>query len=402
MIASLLFWVALIGIVHTYIAYPLLLKLLSLAKGPPTQSESLSHKSKVKGDSENEDFPAVTILFAAYNEESVIEQKIHSCFSSSYPKEKIFVSVASDNSTDKTHEILERLKIQYPNLSYSISEDRMGKSALINQLVSEVKTPIYIGTDANIIFSKDTLVELIGPFVDSNVHLVGGNIVYQESTAQGIASQEDQYLGFENALKHRESLVFNQFIGAEGGCYAMRTSSYSPIPPLTFMEDFYLTMKINQNRHKTIFNPKAICFEDVSTDWREEFKRKVRISIGNFQNLKRFSSLLFRFPLGFAFFSHKVLRWITPILLITIGVCSIFLFNTSPFYKGFALLELVVILCLGLDVLFSKGGKRSFAFGLLTHFMVMNTALLVGLYKYSKGISSNVWQPTKRNQQKTQ
>ncbi len=397
MIASLLFWVALIGIVHTYIAYPLLLKLLSSVKGRSTQTGF-----DINSSSESVDLPEVTILFAAYNEESVIEQKIHSCFSSSYPKEKIFVSVASDKSTDKTHEILETLKTQYPHLSYTISEERMGKSALINQLVSEVKTPIYIGTDANIIFSKDTLIELIRPFADSDVHLVGGNIVYQDSTSQGIASQEDQYLDFENALKHRESIVFNQFIGAEGGCYAMRTSSYSPIPPLTFMEDFYLTMKINQNHHKTLFNPAAICFEDVSTDWREEFKRKVRISIGNFQNLKRFSPLLFRFPLGFAFFSHKVLRWITPILLISIGVCSIFLFNTSPFYKGFALLELVVILSLGLDVLFSKRGKRSFAFGLLTHFMVMNTALLVGLYKYSKGISSNVWQPTKRNQQKTQ
>lgn len=390
MIASLLFWVALMGIVHTYVTYPLLLKILNSSSGKTSQ--------KPLTEEEKEGFPEVTIVFAAYNEESVIEEKIHSCFATSYPKDKVYVSVASDNSTDKTHEILERLQGNYPKLKYSISSERKGKSALINQLVSEVTTPLYVGTDANIIFSENTLVELVRPFADPKVHLVGGNISYQEKNHRGISKEEDQYLGFENSLKFRESAVFGQFIGAEGGCYAMRTQSYTPIPTLTFMEDFFLTMKINEKGYKTTFNPNALCFEDVSTDWREEYKRKVRISIGNFQNLKRFLGLLFRFPLGFSFFSHKVLRWMTPILLITIGLCSVFLWNINAFYMGFALLELVVILALGLDLLISRKGKRSFTFGLLTHFMIMNTALLVGLYKYSKGISSNVWQPTKRNQ----
>ena len=389
MITSLLFWVAWLGIVHTYLLFPFLLKVLSAFK-------------KQKNTYTPKDLPSVSILFAAYNEESVIEEKIHSCFTGNYPKERLFVSIASDNSTDNTHSIIQRLQGQYPNLSLYISTERKGKSALINELVAAVKTPIYIGTDANIIFTKDTVIQLVTPFADPEVHLVGGNIVYADPSNKGISKQEDQYLGFENRLKQRESKVFGQFMGAEGGCYAMRVDSFTVIPPLTFMEDFFLTMSINREGHKTLFNPEAICFEDVSTDWREEFKRKIRISTGNFQNLRRFFFTLFRFPLGFAFFSHKVLRWLTPLLLITIGVCSLLLSNTNIYYRGFTLLELVVILALALDVYISRKGNKSFAFGLLTHFMVMNTALLVGLFKYSKGITSNVWQPTKRNQQKAQ
>jgi len=34
----------------------------------------------------------------------------------------------------------------------------------------------------------------------------------------------------------------------------------------------------------------------------------------------------------------------------------------------------------------------------ITHFYSMNLALFLGFFKYLKGINSNVWQPTKRNQ----
>ena len=83
---------------------------------------------------------------------------------------------------------------------------------------------------------------------------------------------------------------------------------------------------IKQKKY-TLFNNKAICNEDVFDDKKAEYRRKVRISTGNFQNLNYFKSMLLPFWKGnaFAFLSHKVLRWLTPFFLIACLISSLFL-----------------------------------------------------------------------------
>ena len=94
----------------------------------------------------------------------------------------------------------------------------------------------------------------------------------------------------------------------EGGLYSMRKSAWQPIPPHTFMEDFFQTVQLIQNDHRIFYSDTALGYEDVSTSLREEFKRKKRISIGNYQNLKRFRSLLLKkvHPFGWVFLFHKI------------------------------------------------------------------------------------------------
>lgn len=389
MILEYLFWIGIIGVLHSYLFYPVILYVW------PTKKRTLSSYQK------SDNLPEVSIIFAAYNEESVIEEKINSIYQSNYPLDKISVWVGSDCSSDQTDDIIKRLQSTYKSLHLFRSPSRMGKSGIINHLVTQIKSDIYIGTDANIIFSQSLIFDLIAPLKDSKVHLVGGNISYDKPSNKGIAKQEDQYLGFENFIKTNESRAFQQVMGVEGGCYAIRKDSFVPIPPLTFMEDFYITMKVIENKGLALFNHHAVCYEDVSTDWKEEYKRKVRISIGNFQNLARFKKLFFSWPTGFLFFSHKLLRWISPLLLIAISISSAVLSFKNQFYLGFTILQIVVILAIIVDLQFLKKGKNVFVLRLFTHFTLMNTALLEGLIKYSKGISTNVWQPTKRNQQKT-
>ncbi len=389
MILEYLFWIGILGVLHSYLFYPIILYIWP------------SKKRKLESYSSVDDLPNISVVFAAYNEEVVIEDKIESIYQSNYPPNKISVWVGSDCSTDNTDQIIKKLQEKYPSLHLFRTPSRMGKSGIINHLVSKIDTKIYIGTDANIIFSPDLIFQLIAPLKDSQVKLVGGNISYDKPSFHGIAKQEDQYLGYENFIKSNESRAFQQVMGVEGGCYAIKTKSFVPIPPLTFMEDFFITMKVIENKGIALFNQNAICFEDVSTDWKEEYKRKVRISIGNFQNLSRFKSLLFSWPTGFLFFSHKLLRWISPLLLISLSISSALLAFKNPFYLFFTIFQIVVILSIIVDLQFLKRGKNVFGLRLFTHFTLMNTALLEGLLKYSKGISTNVWQPTKRNQQKT-
>lgn len=390
-ILELIFWISVFLILWTYVGYPFLLKLLDRKQ---SSSSSLP-----------EHLPTVDVIFAAYNEEVVIEDKIHSIYRSDYPLEKINVYIGSDASTDNTDAIITRLSEQYDNLHLVRMPGRTGKSGIINHLVSISKSQLILGTDANIYFDKGMITSMVKSITKPQVKLVGGNIVYRDSSIQGIAKQEEQYLNYENQIKLHESNLWGAAIGVEGGCYLIERESFNTIPPLTFMEDFFITMSVLKKGDKAVFDEKAICTEDVSVDRIEEFKRKVRISLGNFQNLRRFKSLIFKrfFPVGFAFLSHKVLRWFTPIFLISSLLSSGFLANLSGLnlYDLFFLGQLCLLLIVAIDLILPSTIERSSPIRFVGHFYLMNFALLKGLMIYLQGVDSNVWQPTKRAQKRS-
>lgn len=387
-ILTILFWLAIGAIAITYLIYPLLVIYLPIKKKEPRVFEP------------EDDLPGVTVIMAAYNEEAVIEEKLNSVFNGSYPTKKLEVLVGSDKSTDKTDEIVLNLSRKYPNLQLVRFEHRTGKSGIINKLVELSKTEIIVATDANIIFTEHTIFHLVKNFKQPEIDLVGGNLIYKSKKDTGIAAQEHVYLNWENRIKQRESQRWRLVVGVEGGCYAIRKNAFTTIPPLTFMEDFFITMSVLQKGGKVWFEPAAVCYEDVSTQLIEEYKRKVRISIGNWQNFNRFTTMLFKtpYPTGLAFFCHKILRWFTPFLAIFAFGCAAILSAPGNIYSYFTMLVIAVLLLLPLDFALMRHNMHTGILRFINHFIMMNIALLAGFFKYSKGIETNVWQPTKRNQ----
>lgn len=370
-------------ILHTYAIYPLWLLIFS-------KKES-SEKQLFKLD---EELPEVAILMAAYNEEKVIGDKIASVFKTSYPLQKIHFYIGSDASTDKTDEIIQEWQKKFPQINLIRFGGRTGKSGIINDLSDKATQEIFILTDANVVFKEDTIFNLIRHFNNENVAQVAANIIKVSPNNKGIASQEKSYIAIENKIKYQESLRWNVVMGAEGGCYAIRKVSFSKVPPKFFMDDFYITMNVIEQSKQIVFDKDAICNEDVPTKSAEEFKRKVRISIGNFQNLMRYKTLLFNFNgISFAFWSHKVLRWLTPFLLITAFVSTYFLMFHDAYFKILFLLQLFGFVTPVLDWLLRINIPLM---RFVSHFYLMNLALLRGFIIYVKGVESNVWQPTKR------
>jgi hypothetical protein len=141
----------------------------------------------------------------------------------------------------------------------------------------------------------------------------------------------------------------------------------------------------------------------VGQDLGDEFRRKVRISSGNWQNAARFHKLWWppAGKLNYAFFSHKLLRWLTPMLLILLLASLLILgVGYGNYWAGLAFFILSCLLTLPplLDYLLgSLGDIHWFPLRSIRYFLAMNLALLVGFFRYLKGIQSNVWQPSKRH-----
>ena len=81
---------------------------------------------------------------------------------------------------------------------------------------------------------------------------------------------------------------------------------WAPIPPATFMEDFFQTMQILGRKKEIKFNPSAIGYEDVSTSLYEEFKQNKNLSweLSEFEEVQK-CTLKSTYPLGYAFLLTK-------------------------------------------------------------------------------------------------
>jgi hypothetical protein len=134
----------------------------------------------------------------------------------------------------------------------------------------------------------------------------------------------------------------------------------------------------------------------VPTDTAGEYQRKVRISSGNFQNLFFFKKLLIAFwrPIGFTFWSHKVLRWLTPFFLLISLICSAILINYRQIFILLFAVQMIGFMLPLIDHFVSFRNKK---LKFISHFYLMNFALLQGFVKFTQGIKSSVWQPVKRN-----
>jgi cellulose synthase/poly-beta-1,6-N-acetylglucosamine synthase-like glycosyltransferase len=387
MIWEIILWVSIVAIIQSYVFYPLITSLLSRLK-----------KENDRVLTVTDDLPFVSIIMAVHNEEIVISEKFQSLYDTGYPGDRFELLVGSDGSSDRTNDILEEFSKGHESFHFIAFRKRRGKPAVINELRDRARGDILIMTDAQVLFTPDTIFELVKHYRNDQIGLVGANILNTRIDKSGISYQEWSFMSREIRLKYHEGKVWGTMIGAYGACYSIRNEYYTNVPEGYSVDDFYITMKVLEKKKKCILEMKAIGYENVPNRLSEEFRRKIRIAAGNFQNLKTFYKLLWPPYTGvaFSFFSHKVLRWLGPFFLLFLFISNIILAFYYPFYRILLIIQGLLIISPIIDFLLRKIGLHIVILRFITHFYSMNLALLVGFLKFIKGTETNVWQPTRR------
>ena len=355
-----------------------------------------------------DELPQVSVLMALHNEESVVVQKLESLLAQDYPLHKISFFLGSDCSIDQTNALIQPYAEKYPQVHFFPFSNRQGKPGVINFLAREAKvlyptdsTHVFLITDANVMLAPTTVYHLVRHFKDQAIAIVDAHMIHIGMKEDGISHSENQYISTEVKLKHLEGKLWGKMIGPFGGCYAIRSDFFTQVPANFLVDDFFITMQAFEKGGLVINDLEAVCYEAVSHDWREEFRRKSRISTGNYQNLFLFSHLWWPpiRPLAFAFFSHKVLRWIAPFFIIFLTVATIILaLGGNFFYQvilGLTLLGAILLPILDLSLTFLK--INFIPIRHIRYFLLMNVALLLGFFRYIRGVKSSIWEPPKRS-----
>ena len=373
-----LFWFIVVLVVHTYFIYPFILFVLSGNKKYPTPVNKSLYR------------PTVSIVVSVFNEEKTLFNKISNLNNLDYPKSHIEFIFGSDGSIDKSVGILKSFSIQ--GMRILDFKERRGKAAVINDLLSTATGDIIVFTDANTEFEPYTVQELVKHFEDPDIGAVSGQLILR-SDKKYSNTGEFSYWAFENKLKLMESQI-NSILGATGGVYAIRKSLFSPLPTtISVTDDFLIPMKILIRGFRTIYEPRALAYEELEASTAGEYRRKVRIGAQNINVLPLIAPLLhprYRFS-AFSLWSHKILRWCVPFFLLAITLLLYALKDISPFYE--ILFKIIqVFLGIGLLGLIADLLKISVGYlGYPYYFLAMNYALFIGTFKAFFGLQKPTW-----------
>jgi cellulose synthase/poly-beta-1,6-N-acetylglucosamine synthase-like glycosyltransferase len=378
----LLFGVALFLTFYVYFGYPLALYLLS--------------RCTKKSWSQKENFPSVTLLICAYNEEDVIEEKIRNSLALDYPTDKIKVVIASDGSSDQTVPLIKKIKDNRLVL-YDYYE-RNGKIGAILATIPKINSDIVIFSDANTMLQENALQKIVRNFHDPQVGGVSADVVLFGND-ESFGSSESIYYKIERWIQQKESEI-GSIIGADGGLYAIRRGLFSPPSSNIILDDFVISMNVPIQGFRVIYDPEIIARERRSGTWIEEFHRKSRILAGSFQVLTQHEGIpsMENKTLFFCFLSHKLLRWFSPLFLVVIIITNCFI---VIFYPDFVTFQVILILQLFFYGLAFAGVflKKHIPFKIISipfYFCLVNGAGIYGLYKDIMGKQSVKWRKMAR------
>lgn len=345
----------------------------------------------------NDNWPTLTIIVAAYNEQDYIEQKISNTLSLNYPEDKVSYIFVTDGSSDKTPDIIAR----YPNIKLMHRPERSGKIAAVHRAMHDVSSEVVIYTDANTFLNKDALLNICRHYADALVGAVSGEKRVNTEGVQDATAGEGFYWKYESKLKTWDSELYS-VVGAAGELFSIRTSLYEPVAPDTILDDFMISMLIARKGYRIVYEPQAYATETGSESVKEELKRKIRIAAGGIQSIVRLSSLLNpfgNFVLSFQYISHRVLRWtVTPFLMIIAFLINIIIV-TQPHIVLYDVLLCGQSLFYGMALLGWILERQNVHVKLLFipyYFCMMNYAVVAGIRRYMSGTQSAAWEKAKR------
>lgn len=370
-ILSALFWFSWCAIAYTYIIFPLLLALIARIARGRRDAAVERHLP------DPPDLPRVAMVVAAYNEEGVIATKLENTWGLDYPADRFELLVGSDGSSDATAALLAHCKD--PRLKAFAFSERRGKISVLNDLLQQVDADIVVMSDANTIFAPDAVKLLVQHFADPTVGCVSGELGLDNG---GGVSGEGLYWRYEGWIKRNESRL-GFLIGSNGGIFAIRRELYRPLPASTVVEDFVITMQVLEQGYNVRFEPAARAMEPACPSARAEMIRKIRIGAGGFQALGLTGQLLHpRYGLrAFAFWGHKVLRWLVPLFCVVALGANVGLLGVD-LYRVLFLGQLAGAALAGWAYHATPAAAPPRWSRPVTYFYLMNYALLCGFLRF--------------------
>jgi GT2 family glycosyltransferase len=327
--------------------------------------------------------PGVSLIVAAYREESVIAAKVAESLALDYPRERLELIVCCDGSDDATAQ-----RAREAGADVVLELERTGKTGAQNAGALRARGELLAFSDANARWEPGALRALVAPFADPGVGYVCGQVEFLD--AEG-TNQEGLYWRYETAIRALESRLASITAG-NGAIYATRRASYVELDPAS-SHDLAFPFTMVKRGWRAVFAPAARATEKLAPSIGGEFARKRRMMRRGWPIVLRGGMLS---PRGYGplyalmIASHRLLRYATPFLhaVALAANVALVIIDPAPLYVTTLALQAALLLAAAL------AGPLPLRPLLVARYYVVTTAsLAAGLWDWLRHGALPAWEP---------
>ena len=240
--------------------------------------------------------PPVSILIAAYNEEDVISETIHSILQQNYPND-VEIVIADDGSTDHTVYIVRSLNLKNLKL---VCAEHGGKAHALNEGLEHTSNNLVVTIDADTFLYKEALRRIVMRLITDppNTAAVAGSVLVKNSRSTFLAKlQEWDYFVAIASVKRQQSLYQGTLV-AQGAFSIFKKTQLKRVAgwPDVIGEDIVLTWALLKRGYRIGFEPTAIGFTTAPTTIKRFARQRIRWARGMIEGIKRHGNLVWRMP----------------------------------------------------------------------------------------------------------
>src|SRR5947207_5416001 len=250
-------------------------------------------------DIDTADWPGVTVLIAAHNEEAVVADILRALLEVDYPHEKLSIVPVNDRSTDRTREIIDSFVEQFPGriTPFHRIGGKPGKAAALKDAMAFVHTEIMVVFDADYVPGKALIRQLVAPFFDPEVGSVMGRVVPLNVGKKLLTRILDleRSGGYQVDQQARMNLHFvPQYGGTVAGVRASALREIGGWNESALAEDTDLTYRMLLAGWETVYENRADCYQEVPERWPVRVRQIMRWAKGHNQAMVGYSAALLR------------------------------------------------------------------------------------------------------------
>ena len=267
--------------------------------------------------------PSVSFVVPCKNEEKSIAKTVEKCFAADYPIEKLEVIVINDGSTDRTGEILQELRYQYPRLTVVDWKVNQGKRHGMAEGFRLAQGEIVVQLDSDSYIEPESFRKIIEPFAHPEIGAVCAHADPENADTNWLTKTQAAYYFMSfRVLKAAESTFMTVFC-CSGCSSAYRKSAVLPILdiwlsekflglPITWGDDRALTNWMLRQDYKTIYTDEVQAYTICPDNIKTFLKQQVRWKKGWFVNSLFASKFIWRKD------PFVALTYFFPLILVTL------------------------------------------------------------------------------------
>ena len=396
---TIIFLVCFGVLTYIYIGYPVLIWLLA------TFCSRTIHKGSVSPQRQ------CSVVIAAYHEGPVLLSKVESILNSSGLSSVREIVIGFDGPQDENDVSPEKIEAisrfrstqlmregspcQVPEVRVFVFPERRGKAQVLNDLVPLTRGEILIMMDARQMIHAAAIGELLANFADEIVGVVSGELVFRNLNEESDVGVVQEGVGFywryEKFIRRCEGR-YRSVPGATGALYGIRRRLFQPIPGGTLLDDVAIPMQAVMQGCRCIFEPAAEVFDVPSLTSGQESLRKRRTIAGVVQLMRLYPRWLlpWRNPIWFEFVSHKVLRLVSPILLVGLFLSNLWLLDHLVFELFFVFQSLFYLAALA-GLVAQKKGWSAQCLGVPLMFVALNLTTALAIFDAARNRFNASW-----------